>query len=184
MARTRNAQTDPTPDASSPEPAPATPQARISVINRRLQNPFGTPSREIPLKGEKATGWVTRTFAVDPEHPNRHYDAVHRLGWIPLTRPDLAVSPESIGFTVAPDGRITRGPNGAEVLMAMPKADYDAVQQAKSDANLRKLKPDHTRQEVAQATAQEHGSQAGDTIYSTFEQRDVVEIITVGGNQG
>lgn len=162
---------------------PETPQApaRISVISRRLQNPFGTPSREIPLKGEKAaTPWVVRTFAADPEHPNRHYDAVHRLGWVPLERDDLAVSPESLGFTVTPDGRITRGPNGAEVLMGMPKADFDAVQKAKSDENLRKLTPKYTRSEVAQATAKEHGSDAGDAVYNTFEQKDVSETITVG----
>lgn len=163
-------------------PAPAKTPARVSVISRRLQNPFGTPSREIPLKGEKATqSWVVRTFATDPEHPNRHYDAVHRLGWIPLTKDDIAVSPESLGFSVAPDGRITRGPNGAEVLMGMPKADFDAVQAAKSAENLRKLAPSYTRQEVASATAKEHGSEAGDTIYNTFEQKDVQETITVQG---
>lgn len=173
---------NPTQEATPTATAQAEAAPRVSVINRRLQNPFGTPSRDIPLKGDKAHGWVTRTFAADPEHPNRHYDAVHRLGWIPLTRADLAVSPESIGFTVTPDGRIVRGPNGAEVLMAMPKTDFDAVQRAKSDENLRKLDKKYTRSEVAQATAKEHGSEAGDTVYKHFEQQETVETITVGGN--
>ena len=55
------------------------PAPRISVLDRRLKNPFGSPSRDIPLQGEKRN-WVVRTFCADAEHPNRHYDAVHRLG--------------------------------------------------------------------------------------------------------
>ena len=149
---------------------------RISVIDRRLKNPFGTPSRDIPLAGEKRT-WVVRTFCADPEHPNRHYDAVHRLGWMPLTREDLAVSVESLGFVVSPDGRIVRGPKGEEVLMGMPKADYDAVQQAKSVANLKSLDGRAVRNEVAQATATTHGDEAGDTIHKHFSQREIQEPI-------
>lgn len=151
---------------------------RISVIDRRLKNPFGVPSREIPLTGEKQ-GWVVRTFCADAEHPNRHYDAVHRLGWTPLVRADLAVSPESLGFVMATDGRIVRGPSGQEVLMAMPKHYFDAVQKAKSDANTRALKGPKVREEVAQATAKTHGDEAGDTIHKHFEQREYVE--TIGG---
>src|SRR5688500_2735908 len=145
---------------------PAAPAAapRISVIDRRLKNPFGTPSREIPLAGEKR-GWVTRTFASDPEHPNRHYDAVHRLGWLPVTREDVAGAIESLGFTEAPDKRIVRGAGGHEVLMAMPRGDFDAVQKAKADYNLSRLDPKKVRQDVAQATAQELGSEAGDATY-------------------
>ena len=93
------------------------PNPRVSVIARRLRNPFGTPSREIPLRGDKSSGWVVRTFSADPEHPNRHYDAVHRMGWVPLTTQDLAVSAESLGFTEATDGRVVRGPHGHEVVL-------------------------------------------------------------------
>lgn len=154
---------------------------RISVIERRLKNPFGVPSREIPLKGEKA-GWVVRTFCADAEHPNRHYDAVHRLGWTPLERADMAVPPEQLGFTIAPDGRIVRGPQGQEVLMAMPKHDFDAVQKAKAEANTRSLKGKAVREEVSQATAKTHGDEAGETIHKHFEQREYVE--PIGGVVG
>lgn len=164
-------------DAQSPEPeATQTTPPRISVIDRRLKNPFGTPSREIPLRGEKQ-GWVVRTFCADPEHPNRHFDAVHRLGWTPLERADLAVSPESIGYVVAADGRIVRGQNGNEVLMGMPKAYYDQVQMAKAAANTASLNPSKLRSEVAQATAEEHGDEAGDTTYKHYSQQDIVEPI-------
>lgn len=146
---------------------------RISVIDRRLKNPFGTPSREIPLKGEKK-GWVVRTFAADPEHPNRHYDAVHRLGWTPLSEEDLAASVQSLGYVLSADGRIVRGPKGEEVLMGMPKKDFDAVQKAKSDANLRALKPKKVQEEVSQATAKEHGDEAGESTYKHFSQQEFV----------
>jgi hypothetical protein len=160
--------------------ADQTESPRISVIDRRLRNPFGTPSREIPLKGDKK-GWVVRTFAADPEHPNRHYDAVHRLGWTPLTKDDLAVSIESLGYVEAPDKRVVRGEKGHEVLMAMPKADFDRIQKAKSDANLKALKVGAVKAEVAQATAKEHGDEAGETTYKHFSQQEFVEPIgTVG----
>ena len=147
---------------------------RVSVINRRLQNPFGTPSREIPLRGDKSSGWVVRTFSSDPEHPNRHYDAVHRMGWVPLTKMDLAVSAESLGFTIATDGRIVRGPHGHEVLMAMPHAEFVAIQEAKSRENLRKLGAAYTKQEVAQATAKATDPQGGDVVASHFTQTEII----------
>lgn len=147
---------------------------RISVIDRRLKHPFGTPSRDIPLTGEKRN-WVVRTFCADAEHPNRHYDAVHRLGWVPITKEDLSVSPESLGFVVAADGRIVRGPGGQEVLMGMRKSDFDAVQKAKSDANLRSLKKDSVRGAVAQAAAKEHGDEAAEHTFKHFNQQEFVE---------
>lgn len=149
---------------------------RISVIDRRLKNPFGTPSRDIPLRGEKV-GWVVRTFAADAEHPNRHYDAVHRLGWTPLVPADLAVSVESLGYVVSADGRVVRGKSGEEVLMGMPKGDFEAVQKAKADANLKSLKGASIRQDVSQATAQAHGDEAGDHTYKHFSHKEIVEPI-------
>lgn len=149
---------------------------RISVIDRRLKNPFGTPSRDIPLKGEKRT-WVVRTFCADAEHPNRHYDAVHRLGWTPITDDDLAAPAGSLGFVVAADKRIVRGPQGQEVLMAMPRKDFERIQKAKADANLRSLKGTSVREEVSQATAKEHGDEAGDSVHKHFRQEEIVEPI-------
>lgn len=149
---------------------------RISVIDRRLKNPFGMPSRDIPLKGERRS-WVVRTFCADPEHPNRHYDAVHRLGWVPIERDDLAVSPESLGYVVTTDGRVVRGPKGEEVLMAMPKRDFDRVQAAKADANLRSLKATTVRADLAQSAAKEHGDEAGDQAFANFSQKEFVEPI-------
>lgn len=160
-------------------------EPRISVIDRkaimaqRAKNPFGTPSMVIPLRGEKRH-WTVRTFANDAEHPNRHYDAVFRLGWVPLTAHDLDVSPESLGYQVAPDGRIVRGRHSEEVLMAMPKDDFKQAQQAKSSANLASLKPQKVREEVSQATAKAHGDEAGEMIHRNYTQKDIVEPVQTG----
>ena len=154
---------------------------RISVIDRRLKNPFGMPSREIPLKGEKRT-WVCRTFYASPENPNRHYNAVNELGWVPLKKTDLAVEIEAVGYVENPSGYLVRGEGGKEMLMAMPKEDFDRVQKAKSDANTARLKKSSVREGVAQAAGKEHGDQAGASVYKHFEQTEVQETITVGGN--
>jgi hypothetical protein len=146
------------------------------VIDRRIAHPFGIPSREIPLRGPKRR-WVVRTFAADPEHPNRHYDAVHRLGWVPLTLADLAVSVESLGFIVSPAGKIVRGARGEEMLMAMPAEAFAKVQQAKADANLRGLRSTAVQADVAQASGSAFGGEAGDQAYKHFEQREIVEPI-------
>jgi hypothetical protein len=149
---------------------------RISVLDRRLQHPFGSPSRDIPLKGEKA-GWAVRTFCADAEHPNRHYDAVHRLGWTTVSPDDLSVSVESLGFVVSADRRVVRGPQGQEVLMAMPMDMFLKIQRRKAEVNDKSLKPAAVRQEVSHATALAHGDQAGSMIHDHFSQQDVVETI-------
>lgn len=149
---------------------------RLSVIDRRLLHPFGTPSRAIPLTGAKS-GWVVRTFCADQEHPNRHYDAVARLGWVPLAPDDIAVSVESLGFVKSADNRVVRGPQGHEVLMAMPADAYAKVQQAKAEHNLRAVKPKANRESVADAAGKAYGDEAGSVIQKHFTQQDVVESI-------
>lgn len=168
--------------APTTEAAPAeaeTPAPRITVSRRerheqRLNNPFGAPSFIVPLKGAKA-GWKVRSFTADPEHPNRHYDAVHRLNYEPLTREDLAVTPESLGFVVNAAGYIVRGRNGEEVLMAIPEEEWAEVQAAKARRNSAQLKAGVVRNEVSQAAAKTYGDEAGDQVHSHFSQREIEE---------
>lgn len=162
-----------TPDAAAEilDAATEPKNARISVIDRRLKNPFGAPSFDVPLKGEKKH-WVVRCFVADKEHPNRHYDAVHRLGYLPLAPEDLSCSPESLGFSVSPDRRIVRGPHSEEVLMAIEREHFDAVQQAKAAANLRALSKGQLREAVAHETAKVHGDEAGEFTHKHFSREE------------
>lgn len=166
------------PEPSEADAMPVPP--RISVIDRRLKNPFGMPSREIPLKGEKRT-WVCRTFYASPENPNRHYNAVNELGWVPLKKSDIAVEIEAVGYVENPSGYLVRGEGGKEMLMAMPREDFERVQQAKSEANTARLRKSSVREGVAAAVGKEHGDEAGTSVYKHFEQTEHQETITVGG---
>lgn len=136
---------------------------RVSVVNRRLKNPFGVPSRDIPLKGEKK-GWVVRTFVADKEHPNRHYDAVHVYGYVPLTLKDLSVSPESIGYTISPAGYVVRGTHGEELLCAIPRDEWEAIQQAKAQRNAKGLEIGRLKSDITEHVGKELGEQAAEKV--------------------
>lgn len=168
MARPRKDQTD---QADTAEP---TAEPRVSVMARRLKHPFGAHSRGIPLSARRRD-CVVRVFTADQEHQDRHFKAIHDLGWQPCLVEDLAVKPESIGYAVNEAGYIVRGTRGQDMLMWMPEADWQRLCRAKSDANTARVKSTAVRQEVAQATAKEFQSdQAGEAVYSHFEQKESV----------
>lgn len=150
-----------------------TAKPRLSVIDRRVQHPFGVPSRQIPLKAE-FKHWVVRIFTKSPENPNRHYAAVHEYGWTPVHVDDLAVSPDDIGYVKTMDGSVVAGEKGEHKMFRMPKADFDRIQKAKSDANTRALKGGRLKDEVAQATAKTHGDEAGDFTAKHFTAEEEV----------
>lgn len=150
------------------------PEPRLSVIDRRVAHPFGTPSRQIPLKPELMKSWVVRIFTKSPEHPNRHYAAVHEYGWTLVTVEDLAVSPEEIGYVKGADGAVVAGEKGEHKMFRMLKRDFDRVQKAKSDANTRALRGGKLKDEVAQATARAHGDEAGDFTAKHFTAEEEV----------
>ncbi len=152
----------------------------LSVIERRLANPLGKRSREIPLN-ESLKDWTVRVFTKDPEHPDRHYEAVHELGYVPCTREDFPVDPQSLGFSVSPDGKVTRGEKGQDMVMRIPTRDWKRIQQAKAAANLASIKKHKLKEEVAQATAKTHGDEAGETVFKHYDQKEMVETIPTGG---
>lgn len=165
--------TEPTTNAPIATATQVPTPARISVLDRRMNDPFGTPSRPVPLRGDKV-GWVVREFTRSPERPSRHYQAVFDLGWMPLTTADIAVDPHSLGYDILPDHRIAKGTHGETILMAMPAADYDKLVWAKERINSQRLKKETTRDTLAQETATVHGAEAGDFAYKHFEQREVI----------
>lgn len=153
----------------------------LSVIDRRLQNPLGKRSREIPLNDDLKKSWTVRVFTRDAEHPDRHWQAVHELGYEPCKREDFADDPESLGFSVNAQGYVTRGQHGQDMVMRIPTDAYKKIQKAKSDANLAAVKKGKLKSEVAQATAKAHGDEAGDTVFKHYEQKEIVETVAGGG---
>lgn len=148
------------------------------VIAQRLAgSPFGIRADAIPLR--EPGKWALR-IANSGVNDSRHYDMVHKLGYVPFTRSDLPdnITPESIGFRVAEDGQtLVRGTRGDEVIYKMPKDSYEQIQLAKAAKNVEGMTSEKkARGEVATAAAQTHGSQAGEFIakHATITIKDTV----------
>ena len=140
----------------------------VSILDRRLANPFGAPSVAITLKTPGP--WAVRIVHADVR-AGRLHDMTANKGWVFITPEEIDGSPADLGFRVI-DNRVVRGEHGQEVLMKMPQADYDAIQAAKGNANLKALGSKQTVDRAAQATATEFGSEAGDTVFSNITVQD------------
>lgn len=135
---------------------------KVSVVERRLANPFGAPSVEITLK--TAGRWAIR-IVNSAIRSGRYYDVVHNKGWVPVEPGELDGRPEEYGLKEL-DGRLVRGDRGEEVLMKMPEADYEAIQRAKAEHNLKGLGKKQVLESAASmAASQGMGDQAAETIY-------------------
>jgi hypothetical protein len=61
------------------------------------------------------------------------------------------------------------------VLMKMPREMFRKIAQAKAEHNLKQLGKKQMQEAVSQATAKEHGDQAGDSVFNAFQHGDVVD---------
>lgn len=133
---------------------------KVSIIDRRLQNPFGLPSVAVTLKEGQ---WAVRWFAESVRTGRVHQGT--QMGWDFVTPDDLRGDASDIGAQ-AVDGRIVRGDNSnREVLLKMPQADFEKIQHAKAEKNLADMgsskKSSHT---VANMAAKQFGDEAGDVL--------------------
>lgn len=140
---------------------PKTP--RISVLERRLQNPFGQPSAEIRLKDPNLIPrWFNSGIFADKIWQAREN------GWEGV-RPEHLSDPEQVGhFKVSANGFVCRGEREQEVLMCMPRDAFHAIQQAKTKANIDLMKrPGAVKNDVVNAASSKLGDQAADFINRT-----------------
>lgn len=153
-------------------PRPAKPPVdlpKVSVLERRLQHPFGAPSEAIQLKEGR---WALRWFS-EAVRSGRIHQA-QQLGWDFVQPEELRGQASDIGGQIV-DGRVVRGDaHNREVLMKMPEADFHAIQDAKALKNIASLgSGKKTREDAANATAKQFGDQAADTVYrSNIEVTD------------
>jgi hypothetical protein len=137
--------------AKAEKPAP-----RISVLDRRLQNPFGEPSAPVSLKDSTLIArWFNGAIVAD-----KIWRAKSK-GWTPVT-PAMIVDLDQIGgYTLSPDGYVSRGDRCQEVLMTMPREVYDQIVWAKDRHNKRNMgNPDAQRRDVMAAVGEKYGDQA------------------------
>lgn len=161
-----------------------TKKPRISVLERRLQNPFGEPSQAIRFKLPNIEGrWVN-----DKTRPGN----VHRakeLGWEPVTL-DMIEDLDTVGFhTISVGNQIVRGERGEEVLMWMPATEFKQIQFAKTKKNLEAMRDTGKQtQDMLQAAAKQFGSEAADYLNPesgpTGFVRDKVERINYNPQDG
>lgn len=142
---------------------------KVSIIDRRLANPFGSGTVPITLKtpGQWECRWVYAKL-----RPGHLYDMTNRKGWVFVEPAELDGDANEYGLTVK-DNRLVRGDHGEEVLMKIPAEDFAKILAAKTDYNLKQLGKKQMREAVAQAAAKEHGDQAGDTVFDAFKHGDV-----------
>jgi hypothetical protein len=151
--------------------APRTATTTLSaddVLERRLKgDPRYTPAPTIPLR--EAGKWYVKE-ANSYGDLNRHYEMVHAEGYEPVTLNDLAdgVTPDSIGYRLSEDGiTLVRGERGQERLYKMSKvnrARLDARKTAMNNKGMGSAKA--VREDIANATAATHGSEAADFVAS------------------
>lgn len=139
---------------------------QISVIDRRLTGGglFSLPSQEIPLKDPDMYGkWFNRAIS-----ESRFYVAEQQKGWIKVHTSDLASLDAVSGYTITPEGFISRGPRGEEMLFMMPREAFRRIQFAKAATNEKRVGTKEKRADlVANATAAAFGSEAGDYVHQT-----------------
>ena len=142
---------------------------RNAALARRLApggNVFGGGTRAIPLKDPER--WQLHE-ANGEVHDQRHYEMVHVNGWDPVLPEDLACTPDEAGYRVNESGCLVRGARGHLMLFKMPKEDYKVVEQRKTERNNAEIgRPSKVKQNVANAVANEHGSEAADYVHQHF----------------
>ena len=147
---------------AKPDETPAPPALpRIAVLERRLQNPFGEPSAPIDLKDQSLEcRWFNAAIMAD-----KIWRAKAK-GWTPVRPEDLIDLDQVGGYTKSPEGFVTRGDRGQEVLMAMPRDWRREIQLAKTRENNRNMgNPNAMKQEIVAAAGDQLGDQAADFLH-------------------
>lgn len=129
---------------------------KLSVIERRLQNPFGEPSAPTSFKESgRIARWFNGAIIAD-----KIWRAKHK-GWTPVTTDEIADLDQLGGYTKSPEGFVTRGDRGQEVLMWMRREDFDAIAMAKTRENNRNMgNPTKQRSDALEAYGQVNASGA------------------------
>lgn len=150
----------------------------VSVFERRLQNPFGEPSSPVTFKEpNRIARWFNGAIITD-----KIWRAKHK-GWFNVTPADL-VDPDQVGgYGLDPAGNIVRGERGQEVLMWMPKDEFEQIQLAKTRVNLETMRDfDKQKRQMLNEAASRFGSQAADylnarvgPVGTVTDTREIVE---------
>ena len=140
-------------------PDPFTPD-RISVLERRLQDPFGIPAAPVRLNDARLfPRWFNSSLKPDAIW------VAKQNGWTGVT-PGMVADLSQIGnFVTSPEGYIARGERAQEVLLCMPREHWNRLQLAKAKKNA-ELMRDTSKQsaQALEAAAQQMGGDAAERM--------------------
>lgn len=147
---------------------------RSDIVERRLANPFGGSSLAIPCTQKDRKNQPLFIFrvvngAITPDHVWR---TKNQKGWEFATPEMIDGNPEDFGFE-ARNGRLVRGDRGQEVLMAMHRDDYDAIQQAKSERNSAMVSAKATKQAIVERASSELGDEPANFLNRSIQHVDI-----------
>lgn len=135
------------------------PRPRISVIDKRLQNPFGEASVDIQLT---EPGWTVREFSTRLRPGNIH--RAKGLGWVGVRPVELQDADQVGEFETSADGYVVRGEKGDLHLMKMPTLKYQTIQRRKAELNTARGGGKTVKTELAEAAEAHYGRGAGDRV--------------------
>ncbi len=104
---------------------------RSEIVKRRLANPNAGNALALPLKEPRR--WQIRIFNADAATNRLSY--AQQKGWVFAEPDDFEGKLSDHGLEVR-DGRVVQGERGKEVVMKMPKEDFQDIQKAKAVANI------------------------------------------------
>lgn len=141
---------------------PTVSKPRVSVLDRRLNDPFGIPSYPIHFKDQSLIGrWFNSAISTD-----KIWIAKQVQGWGAVT-PDMVVDLDQIGgYNLSPTNTIVRGERGQEHLLCMPRDAFDQIQMAKTRKNMERMgNSSRTKAEVVEAAANKYGDEAAEFLH-------------------
>lgn len=155
-----------------PAPEPAIPQDAIEVWDRlALYGDDSSASQPIALNvpGRWYCRWINTQL------DGRWNTVVHRKRFIPVAVKELSDPRALTGFNASPEGYVTRGDRGQEVLVRIPQDVWDRIQQGKAERLIAKAQSQSAQKEALQnALAGQYGAEAAEAV------RDFKGTITSG----
>jgi len=153
---------------------PVVVRERSEIVARRLKNPNAGNAMEIPLKEPRR--WQLRIFNADAATNRISY--AQQKGWIFAQPADIEGRIDDYGLENR-DGRLVLGERGKEVLMKMPRDDFQDIQKAKTAYNLQTTFG--TKQIktaiVEQAAQQEGGDEGADFLSRSLAKLEIQDTL-------
>lgn len=147
--------------ASAAPVEPPTAEVPVDIYERRLLHGDAPPTLGIALTlpGRWYLRWINTQL------DGRWQKAVREAGLIPVKAQELADPRALTGVATSPDGMVTRGDRGQEVLCRMPMDWFERIQAAKA-GRIRAKQTSATAQKesLQEALAGQYGPQAADSM--------------------